>query len=70
MKRRKGDLATEATHAKAGMKAGGLGEALIHPMKSHTIWAYNIQASKTVNSPSRIKKRMACNRKNRLRERP
>jgi hypothetical protein len=61
LKRRKGDLATIATHAKLGIAEGRMGKSLSYPMKGITVRAQNIHVPKAVNIPSRIK-RVACNR--------
>ena len=65
--RRKGNLATEATHAKDRKEEGRLGKVLIKPMQSITIGALYTEGSKAMHLPSEIK-RMTCNG-NRLKER-
>ena len=61
LKRRKGDLATIATHAKLGIAEGRFGKPFSYPMKGITIRAQNIHIPKVLNIPSRVKW-MACNR--------
>ena len=67
LNRREKDLALIAAHAKLGIDEGRLGKTLIHPMKCTTIWAVNIEMTKVMNLPGRIKGK-ACQRqrKNRL----
>ena len=60
VKRRKRDLATEATHAKDRKEEGRLGKALIKPMQSITIGALYTEGSKVMHLPSRVK-RTTCN---------
>jgi hypothetical protein len=60
---REGDLSLIAAHPKPGIEKGGAGPALIQPMKSPTMRAANIERSKVMNLPSRIKG-LACQRKN------
>ena len=68
LNRRKKDLALIAAHAKFGIDEGRLGEMLIHPIKCTTIWAVNIEMTKVMNLPGRIKGEVCQRqRKNRLR---
>ena|ERR1700761_2695991 len=60
VKRRKRDLATEATHAKDRKEEGRPGKALIKPMQSITIGALHTEGSKVMHLPSRVK-RTTCN---------
>ena len=56
-----------AAHAKLGIDEGRPGKMLIHPMKCTTIWAVNIEMTKVMGLPVRIKGE-ACQRqrKNRV----
>jgi hypothetical protein len=62
LQRREGNLSLIAAHPKLGIEKGRLGQALIQPMKGPTMRAVNIEGTKVMNLPSRIK-RQTCHGK-------